>query len=104
VTGDWRKLRNEELHDLYCSQNVIYNDHIEKNEIGRTRGMRTGHLDDIDKHEEDNINTDLRETEREGADGFIWLRIETSAGCCEHGNELEPSHSARAALAHASPG
>jgi hypothetical protein len=23
VTGDWRKLNNEELHNLYSSQNII---------------------------------------------------------------------------------
>ena len=24
VTGDWRKLHNEELNDLYCSQNFVW--------------------------------------------------------------------------------
>jgi hypothetical protein len=23
VTGEWRKQHNEELHDLYCSQNIL---------------------------------------------------------------------------------
>ena len=23
VTGDWRKLHNEELNDLYCSLNIV---------------------------------------------------------------------------------
>jgi hypothetical protein len=23
VTGDWRKVHHEELHDLYCSANIV---------------------------------------------------------------------------------
>jgi hypothetical protein len=33
VTGEWRKLHNEELNDLYCSSNIV-RVIIEKNEMG----------------------------------------------------------------------
>jgi len=37
VTDAWRKLRNEELNDLYCSPNIHYSDEqIEMNEMGWT--------------------------------------------------------------------
>jgi hypothetical protein len=37
ITGDWRKLHNEELNDLYSSLNIIRVNKIDKNEIGGTR-------------------------------------------------------------------
>jgi hypothetical protein len=39
VTGDWRKLHNEELHNLYSSPNII---RMIKQELWR-RGMHTGY-------------------------------------------------------------
>jgi len=34
VTGDWRKLHNEELSDLYCSPNIVRVIKSKKNEMG----------------------------------------------------------------------
>jgi len=34
VTEEWRRMRNEELNDLYCSPNIVRVIKIEKNEMG----------------------------------------------------------------------
>ena len=39
VTGEWSRLHNEDLNDLYCSPNIVRDNKIEKNEMGWACGL-----------------------------------------------------------------
>jgi hypothetical protein len=42
ITGEWRKLHNEELNDLYSLPNIVRVVKIKKNETGRACGAYRG--------------------------------------------------------------
>jgi hypothetical protein len=95
VTGEWRRLHNEELNDLYSSPNVIrmiksriirWAGHVAHMEEGRgayrimVGDLREGdHLEDPGVDGDDDIKMDLQEVGWGAWTGLIWLRIGT--GC-----------------------
>jgi hypothetical protein len=86
VTGDWRKLHNEELHNLYTSPNVIrminfrrmrWGGHVARESrnayrilVGGQEGKRP--LGRPRRRWVDNIKMDLREI---GWDGMDWIDL-----------------------------
>jgi hypothetical protein len=42
VTGGWRKLHNEELHNLYSSPSVIRMNQVKEDEMGRACNTNGG--------------------------------------------------------------
>jgi hypothetical protein len=90
----WRKLHNEELHNLYCSSSIIriiksrimrWAGHVarmgeKRNACGILVGKLVGKrpLGRPRRRWENNIRMDLREIEWGGMTGLIWLRIGTS--------------------------
>jgi hypothetical protein len=104
VTGEWRKLHNEELHNLYSSPDIIRQ--IKANEVGGAcsthgRGEKSvlGFGGKARRRErpfgrprsrwEDGVRTDLREIGLGGCglDSTVSGQGPV-AGCCECGDEL----------------
>jgi hypothetical protein len=100
VTGDWRILRNKELHKLYSSPDIIrqvmskrmrWAGHaarmgeerkVYKVFLGKPEGKRP--LGRPRRKWEDGIRMDLREI---GLGSVDWIRLAQVASCCECGDE-----------------
>jgi len=88
VTGEWRKLHNEELNDLYCSPNIFgviksrrmkWAGHVAR--MGERRGVHRILVGKSDgkralgrsRHRwEDNIKMDIQEV---GCGGLDWIEL-----------------------------
>ena len=93
MTGEWRKLHNEELNDLYSLPSIVWvvksrrmrwAGHVAR--MGEDRGMQRVLVGKPEgkrplgrprRRWEDNIKMDLQEV---GGTGWSWLRIGTGGG------------------------
>jgi len=96
VTGEWRKLHNEELNDMYSLPNIVrvvksrrmrWAGHVARMGedrvvnrvlVGKPEGRRP--LGRPRRRWEDNIKMDLQELEGVVGTGWSWLRIGTGGG------------------------
>jgi hypothetical protein len=93
VTGEWRKLHEEELNDLYCSSDVVWVNRPRRmgwaGHVARMRERRVVHKVLVGKPEgkiplgrprhrwEDNIKMYLREV---GCGGMDWIELAQDRG------------------------
>ena len=96
MTGEWRKLHNEELNDLYSLPNIVrvvksrrmrWPGHVARMEedsgvhrllVGKPEGKRP--LGRTRRRWEDNIKMDLQVVGGVVGTGWSWLRIGTDGG------------------------
>jgi hypothetical protein len=95
VTGGWRRLHNEELHNFYASPNITaiksrrmsWAEHVAC--MGEARNAYNilvgnlkdrGHLEDLNVDRRIILEWILETQDGKLWTGFIWVRIETSSG------------------------
>jgi hypothetical protein len=106
-TGEWRKLHNEELHNLYSSPDIIRQVKSRRirwaGHVARMGEERKVYKVLVGKPEGKRPLGRPRRNVRMGSEwflrilvwgwiGFIWLRIGPVAGCCECGDEPSGSN------------